>query len=205
MYPSTINDLIESFKFLPGIGSKTAQRLAFSILDLDKDQVDQLFKDIAAQAYRAYSDPIQETTEAFAQAIGSQSNKEGGAVWELGQLSLYAKNAANKLALLPSVIQEVMDKIKGLDPRSPGGTNPLKITDYNIDDVMQALYFNAQRPQGFWKRQELPLLANQLGRLNQNQLNNVYNTINLSAGQWTIDELLNYIARIINPANTSIK
>ncbi len=40
MYPSTINDLIESFKFLPGIGSKTAQRLAFSILDLDKDQVD---------------------------------------------------------------------------------------------------------------------------------------------------------------------
>ena len=28
MYPSTINDLIESFKFLPGIGSKTAKLLS---------------------------------------------------------------------------------------------------------------------------------------------------------------------------------
>ena len=39
MYPESIKNLIESFKFLPGIGSKTAERLAFSILDLDDDQV----------------------------------------------------------------------------------------------------------------------------------------------------------------------
>ena len=40
MYPESIKNLIESFKYLPGIGEKTAERLAFSILDLDDDQVE---------------------------------------------------------------------------------------------------------------------------------------------------------------------
>ena len=34
-YPSTILNLIECFKKLPGIGEKTAERLALSILDMD--------------------------------------------------------------------------------------------------------------------------------------------------------------------------
>lgn len=33
MYPSCINDLIECFKRLPGIGQKTAERMVFSILN----------------------------------------------------------------------------------------------------------------------------------------------------------------------------
>ena len=40
MYPESINNLIESFKYLPGIGEKTAERFAFSILELDDDQVE---------------------------------------------------------------------------------------------------------------------------------------------------------------------
>lgn len=39
MYPNSIKNLIESFKCLQGIGSKTAERLAFSILDLEEEQV----------------------------------------------------------------------------------------------------------------------------------------------------------------------
>lgn len=38
MYPNSIKNLIESFKFLPGIGEKTAERLTFAVLDLDDDQ-----------------------------------------------------------------------------------------------------------------------------------------------------------------------
>ncbi len=44
MYPDSIKNLIESFKYFPGIGEKTAERLAFSVLDLDGDQVE-LFAD----------------------------------------------------------------------------------------------------------------------------------------------------------------
>ena len=40
MYPESLKNLIESFKSLPGIGEKTAERLAFSVLDLEDEQVD---------------------------------------------------------------------------------------------------------------------------------------------------------------------
>ncbi len=38
MYPDSLKNLIESFKYLPGVGEKTAERLAFAVLDFDEDQ-----------------------------------------------------------------------------------------------------------------------------------------------------------------------
>lgn len=38
-YPDSLNVLIESFKKLPGIGEKTAERLAFSVMNMDNDTV----------------------------------------------------------------------------------------------------------------------------------------------------------------------
>ncbi len=40
MYPSSLQQLIDSFKFLPGIGEKTAERLAFSIMNMDDERVE---------------------------------------------------------------------------------------------------------------------------------------------------------------------
>ena len=40
MYPNCLRDLIESLKNLPGIGEKSAERLAFSVLNFDKDKID---------------------------------------------------------------------------------------------------------------------------------------------------------------------
>ena len=37
MLPNSLKNLIDCFKSLPGIGGKTAERLAFSLLDFDKD------------------------------------------------------------------------------------------------------------------------------------------------------------------------
>ena len=39
MYPDSLKKLIDSFKLLPGIGSKTAERLAFSMLEFDKEKL----------------------------------------------------------------------------------------------------------------------------------------------------------------------
>lgn len=39
-YPSTILNLIECFKKLPGIGEKTAERLALSVLNIDSETID---------------------------------------------------------------------------------------------------------------------------------------------------------------------
>ena len=40
MYPSSLQELIEAFKYLPGIGEKTAERMAFAILDMDEEKID---------------------------------------------------------------------------------------------------------------------------------------------------------------------
>ena len=40
MYPDSLKKLIESFKYLPGVGEKTAERYAYSILDLEEEQVE---------------------------------------------------------------------------------------------------------------------------------------------------------------------
>ena len=48
MYPKSIKNLIESFKYFPGIGEKTAERLAFSLLQMEKEQISSLSKNILA-------------------------------------------------------------------------------------------------------------------------------------------------------------
>lgn len=44
MYPDSLRNLIESFKYLPSVGEKTAERFAFSVLNMDEEQID-LFKE----------------------------------------------------------------------------------------------------------------------------------------------------------------
>jgi recombination protein RecR len=38
MYPESLEDLIEAFKLLPGIGEKTAERLSFYMVNLEEDK-----------------------------------------------------------------------------------------------------------------------------------------------------------------------
>ena len=40
MYPNSIKNLIQSSKFLPGIGEKTAERLTFAVLELEEEQAE---------------------------------------------------------------------------------------------------------------------------------------------------------------------
>lgn len=42
MYPEIIRKLINAFKDFPGIGDKSAERLAFSLINFDSDQLDNL-------------------------------------------------------------------------------------------------------------------------------------------------------------------
>ena len=46
MYPKSIQNLIDSFKYFPGVGEKSAERFAFSVLHMEKEQVDILSKSI---------------------------------------------------------------------------------------------------------------------------------------------------------------
>lgn len=43
-YPKYLNDLIESLKLFPGIGAKSATRMAFQIIEMDKEQIEMIIK-----------------------------------------------------------------------------------------------------------------------------------------------------------------
>ena len=49
MYPESLKNLIESFKLLPGIGEKTAERLAFFLINEDEEKTN-FFSDSIKQA-----------------------------------------------------------------------------------------------------------------------------------------------------------
>jgi recombination protein RecR len=46
-YPNTIQNLIECFRKLPGVGEKTAERYSLALLDLDQEVIDQFSSSIA--------------------------------------------------------------------------------------------------------------------------------------------------------------
>ena len=45
-YPSVIQNLIECFKKFPGVGGKTAERMALSVLEIDKETIELLAKSL---------------------------------------------------------------------------------------------------------------------------------------------------------------
>jgi len=46
MYPPSLENLIESFKYLPGIGEKTAERLAFATMDMSEERKEMFINSI---------------------------------------------------------------------------------------------------------------------------------------------------------------
>ena len=48
MYPGSIRNLIECLKNLPGIGEKTAERMAYSIIGFDKDRLDDFIDSLSS-------------------------------------------------------------------------------------------------------------------------------------------------------------
>ena len=46
MYPNSLKDLIDGFKLFPGIGEKSAERLAFYAMNLDQEKIDFFVKSL---------------------------------------------------------------------------------------------------------------------------------------------------------------
>ena len=58
MYPESLEDLIEGFKLLPGIGEKTAERLAFYILNIDEEKAKFFSDSIISAKEKLHKCPI---------------------------------------------------------------------------------------------------------------------------------------------------
>lgn len=61
MYPESLKNLIENFKSFPGIGEKTAERMAFNLLDFDDDTIESLEECIVDVRKNIHKCPICQT------------------------------------------------------------------------------------------------------------------------------------------------
>ena len=61
MYPESLKNLIENFKSFPGIGEKTAERMAFNLLDFDDDTIEPLEECIGDVRKNIHKCPICQT------------------------------------------------------------------------------------------------------------------------------------------------
>lgn len=58
MYPSSLQKLIDSFKSLPGIGEKTAERLSFAVMDMDEEIIEQFTESLSMVKDNIHRCPI---------------------------------------------------------------------------------------------------------------------------------------------------
>ena len=58
MYPDSLRTLIESFKYLPGIGEKTAERLSFSILEMSDEKIELFAKSVSDVKKKIHKCPV---------------------------------------------------------------------------------------------------------------------------------------------------
>ena len=58
MYPNSINKVINSFKLLPGVGEKTAERLAFFMLDMSDEQIELFSSSLVSMKENIHRCPI---------------------------------------------------------------------------------------------------------------------------------------------------
>ena len=81
MYPDSIKELIESFKNLPGIGEKSAERMAFSVLNFDEDKID-MFVDALIKIKDIKKCPIcNNITDAYICSICNDKNRNNDTIF----------------------------------------------------------------------------------------------------------------------------
>lgn len=61
MYPESIKNLVDSFKSFPGIGEKTAERMAFNLLDFDEERIDSIQESIKDARLNIHKCPVCQT------------------------------------------------------------------------------------------------------------------------------------------------
>lgn len=130
IYPKSLSNLIESFKNLPGIGEKTAERLSLAMMDFDKEKLDFFSKAIMdvknniKRCKRCYNISESDICE-----ICADENRDKNilcVVEDIKSIILFEKNSlfSGKYHVLNGLISP----INGIDP-----------SDINIDSLIERI------------------------------------------------------------------
>jgi recombination protein RecR len=142
MIPDSLNQLIESFKILPGVGEKSAERYAYAILDLDEDLVSQF-----ASSVENIKDSIQRCsicnsiTDKNICSICSDKTRENNALFVVDDpKNVFLFEKLNMFNGKYHVLNGLIDPLEGINPEDIGIDSLIKrIEDEDFKEIIFAL------------------------------------------------------------------
>ena len=147
MYPNSLKNLIESFKMLPGIGEKTAERMAFFVLNMDEENID-FFSESLKNAYTGLHKcpKCNNITDLEECNICSAENRDLKQLCIVDDVrTLYMFEKSNIYKGLYYVIDNLISPISGINPEDIGLEKLLKFIDSNnFDEVIIAIKSNIE-------------------------------------------------------------
>lgn len=128
MYPESLKNLIESFKLLPGIGEKTAERLAFFILNLEQEEVCFFSESLMEAKEKLHRCKIcNNITDKEICNICENENREHSVLCILEDTkSLYMFEKANVFHGYYHIIKNLISPLNGINPEDIGLEELLK-------------------------------------------------------------------------------
>lgn len=122
MYPESLEDLIEAFKLLPGIGEKTAERLSFYIINLEEEKTNFFSEAIINAKSRLHKCPIcSNITDKEKCNICSDENRQKNMlclVEDCKSIFLFEKTGSYKG--LYHVLDNLISPLDGINPEDVG-------------------------------------------------------------------------------------
>ena len=122
MYPESLEDLIEAFKLLPGIGEKTAERLSFYILNLEEEKTNFFSESIINAKSRLHKCPVcSNITDKDKCNICSDTNRDSNIlclVEDCRSIFLFEKTGYYKGQY--HVLDNLISPLDGINPEDVG-------------------------------------------------------------------------------------
>lgn len=140
MFPDSILNLIESFKMLPGIGEKTAERLVFSILDMEKENIDffsESLRDVKEKVHRC--SVCNNITEDVICSICSNDNRQNSLCVVEDAKNIFLFEKMNVFRGYYHVLDGLISPIDGVNPEDIGLEKLLdRIKNSNFSEIIFA-------------------------------------------------------------------
>ena len=142
MYPESLKNLIESFKLLPGIGEKTAERLAFYIINEDVEKTDFFAESIkvAKEKIRRCSICNGITDKEVCDICSSESRNKNLLCVVEDPKSIFLFEKIGTFSGLYHVLEGLISPLDGVDPDDIGIEKLVKrVQDNKFDEIIIAV------------------------------------------------------------------
>lgn len=140
MYPKSLENLIQCFKTLPGVGAKTAERYAFSILDSTEEEAEFFMKSILdVKSKIKHCSCCGNISEEELCEICADPNRDKSMICVVQESKdILAMEKMKEYTGVYHVLNGALSSTKGIMPEDLNIDNLLKRIDENIKEVILA-------------------------------------------------------------------